>query len=146
MASASFELIQALRATAARLRDTFDYQWGHMGACNCGYLAQTVTKLGKAEIHSAAMERRGDWEEQANAFCQDSGYLIDDIIGALVGLGLTTEEIGQLEKLSGRDVLARLPENRRHLARNRRDDVVLYLETWAELLAERVAERDRRAA
>ncbi len=146
MASASIELIQALRATAARLRDTFDYQWGHMGACNCGYLAQTVTKLGKAEIHSAAMERRGDWEEQANAFCPDSGYVIDDIIASLVAVGLTTDDIGKLEKLSGREVLARLPENRRHLARNRREDVVLYLEAWAELLGEKLSARNRAAA
>jgi hypothetical protein len=146
MAFASIELIHALRATAARLRDTFDYQWGHMGACNCGYLAQTVTSLGKAEIHAAALERRGDWEEQANAFCPESGYLIDEIIGALVRLGLGTDEIGQLEKLSGKEVLDRLPESRRHLVRNRRDDVVLYLETWADLLGEKLVARDRRAA
>ncbi len=144
MATPSFELIQALRSTTARLRESADYQWGHMGACNCGFLAQTVTRLDKAAIHDAAMARRGDWEEQANAFCAGSGYLIDDIIEALVGLGLTTDDIGHLEKVSGPEVLARLPEGERYLARNRRDHVILYLETWGELLSQQLTDKSRR--
>jgi hypothetical protein len=34
-----------------------------MGACNCGFLAQEITHLRKAEIHSRAMQSTGDWNE-----------------------------------------------------------------------------------
>jgi hypothetical protein len=147
MAAPNAELAIALRTTAARLRTDVSYQWGHMGMCNCGHLAQTITHLGRAEIHRSAMEREGDWEQQAIDYCPTSGYRIDDIIEALMELGMTRQDIGDLEKLRATDVLARLPAERRHLARNRREDVVLYMETWADLLDEQVArERADQAA
>ena len=31
-----------------------------MGSCNCGHLAQTVTRLTKAEIHTQALQRYGE--------------------------------------------------------------------------------------
>jgi hypothetical protein len=40
MAKATPEFIQALRSAIAKLEKSDDYQWGHMGSCNCGYLAQ----------------------------------------------------------------------------------------------------------
>ena|GEM_PF-5845079 len=40
-------------------------------------------------------------------------------------------DIGNLEKLRDREVLARLPSEQRYLTRNRRQDVALYMETWA---------------
>ena len=43
MARPSRRLIDALRATARRLEDGARYEWGHMGRCNCGHLAQTLT-------------------------------------------------------------------------------------------------------
>ncbi len=39
------DLIEALRRTAARLATGAEYRWTHMGSCNCGHLAQTVTEL-----------------------------------------------------------------------------------------------------
>ena len=60
MAKASEDLIQSLRVTARNIERNSTYQWGHMGACNCGFLAQEVTKLTKDEIHRRAMERHGD--------------------------------------------------------------------------------------
>ena len=62
MARPSGSLIHALRQTASRLAESESYQWGHMGQCNCGYLAQTITGLTAAEIHASALERQGDWE------------------------------------------------------------------------------------
>ena len=64
MAQPTLPVIQALRNTAHRLA-TAPYQWGHMGSCNCGHLAQTITRLTKAEIHARAMQRYGDWERQS---------------------------------------------------------------------------------
>ena len=31
--------------TAERLSGDVSYQWGHMGMCNCGHLAQSITGL-----------------------------------------------------------------------------------------------------
>jgi hypothetical protein len=55
MASPTPELISALRATANRLSDGTAYQWTHMGACNCGHLAQTVTRKSASEIHALGL-------------------------------------------------------------------------------------------
>src|SRR5262245_57729004 len=118
MATASVELIVALRATAARLDEGAAYQWGHLGQCNCGHLVQTVCRLDKRTIHEWALERRGDWEELANDYCPTSGYAIDDVIGQLVALGMTTDDIGHLEKLDDPAVLAGLPGGHRWLRRN----------------------------
>ena len=72
MARASINLIQALRRTANNLLSGSKYQWGHMGACNCGNLAQELTSLTKKEIHDYAMRGHGDWSEQVDAFCPTS--------------------------------------------------------------------------
>lgn len=146
MARATVELVTALRTTAARLRGDTVYQWGHMGQCNCGHLAQTITNIGHAEIHRSAMVREGDWEQQANDYCPTSGYRIDDIIDALLDLGMQLSDIGNLEKLRDREVLARLPAEQRYLTRNRRQDVALYMETWAALLEEQLPAADSAAA
>ncbi len=60
MTQASPELVAALRATARRLEQGASYCWTHMGSCNCGQLAQTLTRLPKEEIHRLALERAGD--------------------------------------------------------------------------------------
>jgi hypothetical protein len=140
MATPTTELIRALRATAARLDAGTEYQWGHMGACNCGHLAQTITHLPRRQIHEWALERVGDWEQQANAYCPTSGYRIDDVITAMLDMGMTRGDIRQLERLSDPEVLARLPGGHRHLERNRRDHVVVYMRTWADLLADALAD------
>jgi len=144
-------LVIALRATAARLASGSRYQWGHLGMCNCGHLVETVCKVPPQRIHVMALEREGDWEQLANAYCPTSGYAIDDVIAQLLELGMTTEDIGHLEKLDDPMVLASLPGGDpsrspgssmiRWLRRNERDDVVVYLETWASLLEARAPAR-----
>lgn len=134
MAKAKIELIQALRNTAKTLAKNEAYQWGHMGSCNCGHLAQQVTKLSKSEIHSRAMEKYGDWNEQLNDYCPTSGLLMDDLITQMLDFGFDSDDLKHLEKLSDPTVLQQLPVNQRHLKHNRRDDVVKYLHCWADLL------------
>ena len=133
MARASLALVHALRTTAARLDAHATYAWGHLGMCNCGHLVQTMCAIPPARIHEIALERTGDWEQLANDYCPTSGYAIDDVISALVDAGLTTDDIGHLEKLDDPRVLAALPGGHRWLRRNHRDDVVVYLRTWAAL-------------
>lgn len=136
MAKASFELITAIRNTAKNLNKTQSYQWGHMGSCNCGYLAQELTKLSKSEIHSCAMQKYGDWNEQLNDYCPTSGLLMDDLISNMLSWGLDSVDLKNLEKLGDSRVLRRLPAENRYLTHNKKEDVVLYLETWADLLEE----------
>lgn len=139
MAVASPELIGILRATAKRLHDSTNYQWGHMGACNCGHLAQEITKLSKAEIHEIALSGHGDWSTQIREYCPDSGMPMHWIMGELLALGLSTRDIENLEYLADDKVLKLMPADRRHPQRNNKADVVLYLEKWADLLAAELA-------
>ena len=137
MARANPELIDALRRAAERLASDVSYQWGHMGMCNCGHLAQSITGLAHAEIHASALIREGDWEQQANDYCPASGNLIDVVLASMFDLGLTRADIRNLERLADLDVLRHAG---RHLRFNNRDDVVIYMRTWADLLEERVCE------
>jgi hypothetical protein len=130
MAQISLEVIQILRATARQVEKSSIYQWGHMGCCNCGFLAQQITRLNKAEIHKRAMERYGDWNEQLNDYCPTSGLPFDDIIRELLNAGFAIEDLKHLEKLSDPSILDQLP-NGSFLRQNIKDHVVLYLDTWA---------------
>jgi hypothetical protein len=143
MAHPSLTLITALLRTAARLREGAEYQWGHLGMCNCGHLAQTITARSRREIHEAALERGGEWADRVREYCPSSGHAIDAIIDELLALGLTSGELADLEHLADDRVLRRLPPERRHLVHNSRDDVVLYLETWAELVREQLGAQAR---
>lgn len=138
MAKRSLVLIEALRETANRLASGARYEWGHMGSCNCGHLAQTITKYTKGQIHGAAMWRYGDWREQLRDYCPQSGLPLDEIIDQMVEMGVTSYDLAHLEALSHPKIIDRLPENRKHLKHNQRDDVVLYLSTWADLLEEQL--------
>jgi len=136
MAKVSVELTKALRNTAKKLEESENYQWGHMGSCNCGFLAQEISHLNKAEIHSYAMQKHGDWNEQLNDYCPTSGLHMDDLITHMLNFGLDTTDLKNLEKLSDKKVLSALPKNRRYLQHNRKQDVVIYLKTWASLMEE----------
>ena len=130
-------LINALRKTASKLTQGAPYQWGHMGSCNCGNLAQEITQLSKAEIHEYALQTRfGDWSEQTAEFCPASRLPMDLVISEMLDAGLTRTDLKHLEKLSDKQVLKRLPGNQRYLTHNKRDDVVKYLNIWANMLEE----------
>lgn len=139
MAVASPEVISVLRATAQRLQESSNYQWGHMGACNCGHLAQEITALSKAEIHEIALSGHGDWSTQIREYCPDSGMPMHWIIGQLLALGLSTRDIENLEYLADDKVLKLMPADRRYPQRNKKEDVVLYLQVWADQLAAELA-------
>lgn len=137
MAHANAELIHALRRTAQKLAGGTAYQWGHMGSCNCGNLAQELTQLTKAEIHQFAMQGRGDWREQVEEYCPTSGLPMDLLIADMLNHGLTTTDLQNLERLSDKRILARIPlERRNRLKHNNREDVVLYMTQWANMLEE----------
>lgn len=139
MARASIKLIEALKRTANKLNKGEKYMWGHMGACNCGNLAQELTKYSRQEIHAFAMRGRGDWSEQAEAYCAGTSLPMEFILADLLKEGLTTEDLIHLERLSDKAVLNKIPHERRiQMKHNDRADVVLYLKSWAELLEEKL--------
>ena len=137
MARPNPELVDALRRTIERLSSDTRYAWGHMGRCNCGHLAQSITGLTSAEIHASALAREGDWEEQANRYCPTSGLLIDTVLAAMYDLGLTRDDVRRLERLSDPRVLRRAGAS--HLRFNDRGDALRYLRAWAELLEEQLS-------
>ena len=140
MAKPSVKLIVALRNTAKNLEKSSDYQWGHMGSCNCGFLAQEITKMNRHEIHKRAMQRHGDWNEQLNDYCPTSGLLMDDLIYELIDAGLSIDDLKRLEKLSDPEILQHLPSGNRHLIHNQKSDVLAYLRTWALILESKLVE------
>ncbi len=138
MARASIEVVEALRNTVRKLNQGSPYMWGHMGSCNCGNLAQEITKFSKAEIHAYALQNSGDWSEQLNDYCESSRMPMDLIIFELLSFGFTVEDLQHLEYVSDPKVLERLPLEKRNLRRNYRDDVVVYMNEWADMLEEKL--------
>ena len=141
MARISVEVATALRNTAEALKKSEDYQWGHMGSCNCGFLAREITNLDKKEIHSRALQRYGDWNEQLNDYCPNSGFPMDDLISELTAFGFGLEDLKNLETLTDPEVLTRLQGDKRYLSHNIKSDVILYLETWSELIESKLLEK-----
>lgn len=134
MHTARLELAARLRVTADRLRRGAPYRWTHQGRCNCGHLAQTITRLSGAAIHDAAVQSPGEWVDHAERYCATSGAPIDRLIRQMLEAGLDLDEIADLERLTHPAVLRHLPDSRRALDNRDRDDVVLYFETWAAVL------------
>jgi len=144
MATANPRLILALRKTISKLKKGAPYQWGHMGACNCGNLAQEITRISKSDIHRFAMQRSGDWSEQLNDYCPSSGLPMDLMISELLGIGLSREDLIHLERLSDPEILALIPMDRRmNLVKNKKEDLLLYLETWVRHLENQWTENQR---
>lgn len=136
MAIPTFKIIDILRKTATQLENGNRYEWGHMGSCNCGNLAQTITTFSRAEIQKYALEKRGDWSEQLIDYCPTSGFPMDLIIKKMIEIGFTNQDLRQLELLSNPEILAKA--NVRFLNKNSKSDTVLYYKTWANLLEEQL--------
>ena len=139
MARPSTELVYALRKTVLRLRSGAPYQWGHLGACNCGHLAQTLTQNLRVKSTLRHCGGFGDWGDVSSQYCETSGLPIDDIIGTMMRVGLTLNDIEYLENPSDRRVLAQLPAGQRNLRHNDREDVIRYMTIWADLLESEIS-------
>lgn len=138
MANPNSILISALRGTAERLRSGAVYAWGNHGACNCGNLLQVITPLSRQDILSYAHTGIGEWTELAEEYCGATNAPVDLLISKLQEAGLTTSDIHDIEYLSSKEVLNRLPGGFRWLKKNLREDVILYFETYAEILEEQM--------
>ena len=132
MARPNLKLIKAIRNTARKLALKAPYQWGHMGSCNCGHLAQELTHVSKEDIHRFAMHSEGSWTDQSRAYCPTSGLPMDLLISAMLDAGLERQDLEHLEKLSDPAVLKHLVV--RKLRYNQREHVVRYMQAWADIL------------
>ena len=134
MAHANKQLIEGLRTTARRLKNGAHYAWGNHGACNCGNLLQVITDISEAEILVYAHTGIGEWTEIAEESCSVTGAPLSLLLSKLEQLGLTPNDIHNIEYLEDKEVLRQLPGGFRWLRRNQREDVVVYFETFASLL------------
>lgn len=134
MAKPSIELVDALRATALRLQNGAPYAWGNHGSCNCGHLLQVITRLSEQEILTYAHTAPGEWTELAAEYCGITQAPVSLLVKKLMDAGLTPTDIHHLEYLTDRSILDKLPGGFRWLKRNQRADVVLYMETFANML------------
>lgn len=132
MANPSQKIISAIRKTATMLENGNRYEWGHMGSCNCGNLAQAVTSFTRAEIQKYALEKRGDWSDQLLDYCPTSGYPMDMIIERMMDYGFSTNDLRNLEWLSDSEILNAMGVS--FLNRNLKADTITYLNAWANLL------------
>ena len=134
MAYPTVTLVNALIETARRLKDGNHYAWGNHGSCNCGNLLQVLTPFTKNDILKIAQTGIGEWTELAEEYCEVTNLPVHDLLGALQRAGLTPVDIHNIEYLEDRKVLDALPGGFRWLKRNLREDVIIYLETFAMLL------------
>jgi hypothetical protein len=141
MATASIELIYALRETVNRLKKGVDYAWGNHGSCNCGNLLQVVMHLSKEEVLQYAYSGVGEWTELAEDYCGITDAPVSLLIMKLQQLGLTPTDIHNIEYLEDKEVLTHLPGGFRWLSRNKREDVITYMETFAQLLEEKLLQQ-----
>jgi len=139
MAIPSIKIITALRKTALELENGNRYEWGHMGSCNCGNLAQTITKFSRAEIQKYALEKRGDWSEQLIDYCPTSGYPMDMIIEKMIDFGFSQVDLRNLEWLSDDKILAKMKVA--FLNRNLKSDTIAYLKNWSDLLEDQLIDK-----
>lgn len=142
MAYTNRELIDALRNTADKLRQGADYAWGNHGACNCGNLLQSITTLTKKEILQHAHTGIGEWTELAVEYCGETNAPVSLLIHKLEGVGLTPTDIHNIEYLEDQQVLKALPGGFRWLKKNLREDVILYFETFAWLLEDKLEKKE----
>jgi hypothetical protein len=138
MAFPNLTLIGALRQAATRLRNGAPYAWGHHGSCNCGHVLQVVTHLTKEEILKSAHTGLGEWTELAEEYRGVTNLPADLMISKLQAIGLTPTDIHCLEYLKDREILNNLPGGFRWLQKNNREDVIIYFETMADMLEQKL--------
>lgn len=136
MAKPSQDLITALRATADRIEAGARFHWNHMGSCNCGHLAQTLTHIDSKRLHQMALANAGDWSEQSREYCSTSGLPLDRVIDVMIKAGLNTVDIANLERLQDTAVLERMGVRSCDTPPDFRDreSAIAYIRAWADVL------------
>lgn len=80
----------------------------------------------------------GAWEPEDVGACPVTGTPLDQVLEQMYALGLTAADVGHLERLTDREVRRRLGTHKEDFPHHRRENVVAYLEAWADLLEEQL--------
>ncbi|MGA0059943.1 MAG: hypothetical protein ACO3RU_10180, partial [Planctomycetota bacterium] len=115
--TANLRLAFALRKTADRLADGARYEWGHVGRCNCGHVAQTLTDFDDRQILRIFGQDLSEWTEHARNRCADTNRDLVALFDVLHTAGMSHEDVLHLENLSDPRILARMPDGDRDLQR-----------------------------
>lgn len=142
MPSSNPILINALRSTAQNLASGAKYEWGHMGRCNCGHLVQNLTNMSDREIVDSIDNRMEEWTEHARDYCTSTGSKVDYIFDTMQGFGFDSQDMINLEYLADKRILKRISNSNtpQYLRNNKVEDVILYMETMADLLESELAD------
>ena len=135
-------LILIFNKTIELLASSDSYQWGHMGACNCGHVIQAITGYSKGQIHELGLQKEGDWRDKTKEYCETSGLAVDELITMLIKIGFVLEDIEHLERLSDHKVLKYVPEQKRPLKHNSKEDLIIYLKAWIQKLEDETSNQD----
>ncbi len=127
------ELIEALKKTIYDLRyDLKHYDWGGSHTCNCGILVQNVCDLSKRPPY------HGNWTEM---ICSFTNTPVKYIFDKLLSIGVTQNDILQLEDLSNLEILEEAnikilyPSTRNPSSkRDDKETVIKYMESWVRIL------------
>lgn len=139
MAKPTLQLIEALRDAAARLYNGATYAWGHHGYCNCGHVLQSITHKTPEALLQSAHTCIGEWTEIAEDYCGLTNLPAYQLMHRLEQAGLTPTDVHHIEYLNDRSILEKLPGGFRWLRRNERSDVIVYLNTLANVLEDQLA-------
>ena len=136
MAKATKQLVEALRKSADRIQSGAEYEWGHVGRCNCGHLVQAVTGKSSSQIIKGFGPALDEWTEHANDYCSTTGMPVQNMLDDLADIGFYPDDVRNLEYLSDKAVLKHPDLANRNLRRNDRDDVATYMNKLADVLEE----------
>lgn len=143
------QLIEAIKKTIDDLKfNKKYYHWAIPAACNCGILAQNILQISKTEL-SALMDNTGQcgWTK-TSILCQETGQRINIIFEKLLSIGLTYQNIINLENLSDKNIEREMNIclfineeiscfNKYFLSsfyRQSKEHLILYLEAWLRIL------------
>jgi len=154
------KLITALRQSAAAVRNqTFGYEWSNMKSCNCGVVACALLGYDQEKLNTSLPTKpQYNWLKFVGEYCPVTGLPEHLVLRAMTDAGLSPRDIIELEAMSNQQVLARMPvqyqtkivggwwamlfgrtrevKQPRPFHYTNRQDLVLYLEAWADLLEE----------
>lgn len=92
--------------------NSVDYDWSCQQSCNCGVLCQILTDNSKDELTAKYNWRnfgraKRTWTEHVQEHCSITGKTTNEILNILLNVGLTQNDICDLEFLSNSSILKR---------------------------------------
>jgi len=118
-------LVEALTIVVTALKnDTIYYKWKDTNTCNCGLVAQAVTRTNKDELDELYLQPIASpiqvknkskfsptWSDMVAEYCPLTKEPVTEIFKKLFDAGMTREDIGHLEYLSDPEILEKININ-----------------------------------